>query len=206
MFDTFLQVNNFLMCKKIFALATIAFAALSVPVFGQQQSLNARIAGLSEDVSALRAEVSRLRVELEELRAENARLLELAEKKVDPEDSTSSKIASLRAEMKDLIATQKREIVSDTDAKIKSLAEMTNRALADLSRNVNNATIPGPVQTSKPKDFPDGGIEYTVKPGDTLSKIISRNRSKQNWVLYANPGMNPNRIQVGQKIFVPQKD
>lgn len=194
------------MCKKIFVLLAIIFVSFYIPVFGQQQSLNARIAGLSEDVAALRAEVSRLRIELEELRAENARLLELAEKKVAPQDSAASKIASLRAEMKNLIATQKREIVSDTDAKIKSLAEMTNRALSDLSRNVNNATIPGPVQTSKPKDFPDGGIEYTVKPGDTLSKIISRNRSKQSWVLYANPGMNPNRIRGGQKIFVPQKD
>lgn len=195
------------MFKKIFLLSIIGIVACGVPAWAQQ-STQAKIAGLSEDVAALRAEVSRLRIELEELRAENARLLELAEEKVNPKDETSAKIASLRAELKETISLQKREITNETDAKIKKLADMTNRAMADLSKGVNRAVAAAAESApiAKPKDFPSGGIEYTVKSGDTLGKIISRNGSKQDWVLYANPGLDPDKIHVGQKLFVPQKD
>ena len=85
---------------------------------------------------------------------------------------------------------------------------MTNRAMSDLSGSVNRAVaaaaVPAPVP--KPTDFPSGGIEYTVKAGDTLGKIIARHGSRQDWILYANPGLDPDKIYVGQKLFVPQKD
>ncbi len=193
---------------KIFLLAAIVFAAFSVPAFSQQIS-QAKLAGLLEDVAALRSEVARLRMELEELRAENARLFQLAEKKVNPGDETASKIASLRAELKEADAVQRREITAETNAKIEKLGKEVNRALVDLSQNVNQVSagddgVPAPV--AKPKDLPSAGIEYTVKQGDTLGKIISKNRSKLNWILYTNPDLNPNKIFPGQKIFVPQKD
>ncbi|MBQ8444942.1 MAG: LysM peptidoglycan-binding domain-containing protein [Opitutales bacterium] len=193
---------------KIFLLAAIVFAAFSVPAFSQQIS-QAKLAGLLEDVAALRGEVARLRMELEELRAENARLLQLAEKKVNPGDETASKIASLRAELKEADAVQRREITAETNAKIEKLGKEVNRALVDLSQNVNQVSTGGddvPAPVAKPKDLPSAGIEYTVKQGDTLGKIISKNRSKLNWILYTNPDLNPNKIFPGQKIFVPQKD
>ena len=193
---------------KIFLLAAIVFAAFSVPAFSQQIS-QAKLAGLLEDVAALRSEVARLRMELEELRAENARLLQLAEKKVNPGDETASKIASLRAELKEADAVQRREITAETNAKIEKLGKEVNRALVDLSQNVNQVSAGGddvPAPVAKPKDLPSAGIEYTVKQGDTLGKIISKNRSKLNWNLYTHPDLNPNKIFPGQKIFVPQKD
>lgn len=195
------------MFKKIFLFSVLGFSVFCVPAWAQQ-SVQSLVAGLSEDVAALRAEVGRLRIELDELRIENARLLQLAEEKVNPKDETTTKIAALRAELKEVIALQKREITNETDAKIKALADMTNRAMADLSKGVNRAVAASAetVSVSKPKDFPSGGIEYTVKSGDTLGKIISANGSKQNWILYANPGLNPDKIFVGQKIFVPQRD
>ena len=42
-----------------------------------------------------------------------------------------------------------------------------------------------------------------VQRGDTLSGICVRNRVKMSAVLAANPGLNPNRIRVGQKIAIP---
>lgn len=53
------------------------------------------------------------------------------------------------------------------------------------------------------------GYEYVVKPGDTLYAIIQAYREAGinvtlSDVLKANPGLNPNRLQVGQKIFIPQ--
>ena len=191
---------------KIFLLTAIVFAVFSVPAFSQQIS-QAKLAGLIEDVAALRSEVARLRMELEDLRAENARLLQLAEKKVNPGDEVSSKVASLRAEMREASAVQRREITAETDEKIKALGKEVNRALADLSRSVNSVAAGASAESgAKPKDCPESGIEYTVKPGDTLGKIISKNKSKQSWILYANPGLDPNKIFPGQTIFIPQKN
>ncbi|MGA4578356.1 LysM peptidoglycan-binding domain-containing protein [Limisphaera sp. VF-2] len=52
------------------------------------------------------------------------------------------------------------------------------------------------------------GYEYVVKPGDTLSAIVQAYREQGvnvtvTQVLKANPGLNPNRLLVGQKIFIP---
>ena len=42
-----------------------------------------------------------------------------------------------------------------------------------------------------------------VQRGDTLSAICARNHVKMSAVVAANPGLNPNRIRVGQKISLP---
>lgn len=203
------------MIRKIVPAVALAAAIFlpAVPAISQQQNPQAQLAGLSQDVAALRSEVARLRTELDELRAENARLLALAERKiVNPPDEVTPKIAALRAELKDFIAAQRRDSAAETDAKIKRLADMTNRAIEDLSKNINRvaanaaAQNSAPVPVTKPDDFPSGGIEYTVKSGDTLGKIISKNGSKKSWILYANPDLDPDKIFPGQKLFVPQKD
>lgn len=193
--------------KTAFALSALVFSTFTVSVSAQEIS-SARVAGLFEDVAALRSEVERLRTEVDELRAENARLLQLASKKIDPNDAFAAKINALRAEFNESLQTQRREMTTETDKKIAALAEMTNRALGDLSKNINrvSAEKSEPAPVAKPKDFPSSGIEYVVKNGDTLGKIIARNGSRKDWILYANPGLDPDKIFVGQKLFVPQKD
>lgn len=48
---------------------------------------------------------------------------------------------------------------------------------------------------------------YTVKSGDTLSKIAAKNQCTVNQILAANPSIkNPNLIYVGQKITIPSTD
>src|ERR1041385_6638152 len=47
-------------------------------------------------------------------------------------------------------------------------------------------------------------MTYTVKPGDTLSKIAMRNGVSLAQLLQANPQISdPNKIKVGQAINVP---
>jgi len=55
---------------------------------------------------------------------------------------------------------------------------------------------------------PQKGFEYTIEPNDTLSVIVQAYREKNikvtiDQILKANPGLNPNRLKVGQKIFIP---
>ena len=45
--------------------------------------------------------------------------------------------------------------------------------------------------------------EYVVKSGDTLFLISKRTNYRQAAILAANPGLNPKRLRVGQKIKMP---
>lgn len=52
------------------------------------------------------------------------------------------------------------------------------------------------------------GYEYTIAPGNTLTAIVKAYRAQGvkvtvDQVLKANPGLNPNNLIVGKKIFIP---
>lgn len=46
-------------------------------------------------------------------------------------------------------------------------------------------------------------LVYLVKQGDTLTKIASDHRVSLDSLLEANPNVNPNRMQIGQRIRIP---
>lgn len=48
-----------------------------------------------------------------------------------------------------------------------------------------------------------GNVVYTVKPGDQLFAVSRRYNVKMSAIEKANPGLNPNKIRVGQKITIP---
>ena len=63
----------------------------------------------------------------------------------------------------------------------------------------NSTTSPG---------GPENGHYYTIKEGDRLSDIVKAYRAQgvkvtTAQVLKANPGLDPNKLYVGKKIFIP---
>lgn len=54
-----------------------------------------------------------------------------------------------------------------------------------------------------PPSCPDGTI-YTIAVGDTLANIATRNRTSVEAIIRANPGLDPNRLFVGQQICIPR--
>ena len=48
-----------------------------------------------------------------------------------------------------------------------------------------------------------GGTPYAIRPGDTLFALASRFNTTVSAILAANPGINPNNLQVGQIICIP---
>ncbi|MCX7872111.1 MAG: LysM peptidoglycan-binding domain-containing protein [Verrucomicrobiae bacterium] len=82
--------------------------------------------------------------------------------------------------------------------------------LTKLGASLKNLhTTPPPSQ--KESSIPEKGYEYVIQPGDTLSKIIKAYNDAGIKVTLkqiqdANPGMNPNSLKVGQKIFIPAQN
>jgi LysM repeat protein len=51
----------------------------------------------------------------------------------------------------------------------------------------------------------DANGNYAVAPGDTLSKIAKKFAVRPDAVLAENPGLEPTKLKVGQKIKIPKK-
>lgn len=51
----------------------------------------------------------------------------------------------------------------------------------------------------------DANGNYTVAPGDTINKIAKKFATKPDTIEAENPGLNPTKLRVGQKIKIPRK-
>jgi LysM repeat protein len=91
---------------------------------------------------------------------------------------------------------------------------------ADLLKLGNTLAVPAPSHRKShdapPTDNPvpdktatsDKGFEHVIQPGDTLSVIVQGCRDKNikvtiDQILKANPGLKPEKLHPGQKIFIP---
>ena len=59
-------------------------------------------------------------------------------------------------------------------------------------------TIPGPGAGAG-----KGPTTYKIRPGDTLAAIAARNGLRLGDVVAANPGLDPDRVRVGQQVRIP---
>ena len=90
--------------------------------------------------------------------------------------------------------------------------EMIAKELRALGRTLST-TAKAPA--SRPAAAPDAasggsdrGYKYVVQQGDTLSVIVAAYRKENikvtvDQILAANPGLDPNRMRIGQEIFIP---
>jgi membrane-bound lytic murein transglycosylase D len=64
------------------------------------------------------------------------------------------------------------------------------------------APKPTPPKPATPKEE---YVYYTVKSGDSLSGIASKNKVSVDSIVKLNKGLTPNKIQIGQKIKIKKK-
>ncbi len=63
--------------------------------------------------------------------------------------------------------------------------------------------IPEPV-TPPPRECPEGTREYTIRRGDTLFSLARRHSTTVDAIIEANPGIDPDRLRIGQVICIPR--
>ena len=51
---------------------------------------------------------------------------------------------------------------------------------------------------------PSGSFSYTIKAGDTLYQLAKTYNTTVEAILAINPGINPNNLQIGQRICIPE--
>jgi LysM repeat protein len=86
-------------------------------------------------------------------------------------------------------------------------AETANNETTDNNEN-NNEVKNEPkneVKNTPPPTPKSTTTTYTVKSGDTLYKIADRKNISATSIKKANPNVNWNRLQIGQKIKIPSR-
>jgi len=152
--------------------------------------------------------------------AQQSKRIDALEREIsDLRDKVNTPVANDYATRDDLkrIADQ----ISEVDQKRKDDSDMIAKQIEGLAHAA--AITPTPVthssshqSTSSTGDVsgpdvsavPQNGYYYEIKPGDTLSLVVKAYRDKgvkvsSRLVLKANPGLDPNKLYVGKKIFIP---
>jgi LysM repeat protein len=138
--------------------------------------------------------------------------LSTLQKTVAAHDAEIPKIATLEGEV--------RATAAKADTDIKSLRTGIQTALTDVGTAIGeaNARIAKIEEAQKARAAApakggagvvtgtvDANGNYSVAPGDTLSKIAKKFAVRVDAIEAENPGLDPAKLKVGQKIRIPKK-
>lgn len=165
-----------------------------------EERLN-KLSGKIEDIiasqEALRKQVSDLSRELENVR-------ELASKPMG-NWATQENLDRVAKNVEEV--DRKRR--ADSELVQKQLEKLRELLLTPLPHTKSKPSPPPTEDHTSDKPVkPEEGVEYVVKPGETLSAIVQALREQkikvtQKQILDANPGLKPDLVKAGQKLFIP---
>lgn len=144
----------------------------------QQQALRTR---QTEDQLIQQESQRRLSGRIETLEMEISRI----SREVDSlRQSLDSRFASIEQKIEE----DKRQMISQLSAQMEKLIRQA-------------APAPAPASSSSGSAY---GYEHIVQPGETLSAIAKAYNVTTQAIISANKIKNPNRLSVGQKLFIPE--
>jgi LysM repeat protein len=221
------------MKRKAAVAVLIAAGALLVPGLSAQnpvadaerqqheeryQNLSKRMELLEESIAAHQKTVQSLTDEVRKLKDE-----------LDRSRSRSEGAASQDSlkRLQDAIVEVDKKRQADGERIARSFEDLRKLILKESSRPVATpgVTPAGSGGTRVPRGTPGGattpgrptapppptgdGYHYSIKSGDTLSSLVKALRAEghkvtEKMVMDANPGVNWNRLRIGQQIFIPK--
>jgi len=148
------------------------------------------------------------------LDAQNKRLDALEKKINDLSDKLGQSGGGSVAGADDLkkLAEQVQEIdkkrQDDNEAVLKELEKLDKALGVTPSNRKTTATTSTAGTNNATGGTPQKGYEYSIQEKDTLAAIAKAYRTQgvkvtTAQIIAANPGLNPNNLKVGQKIFIP---
>jgi nucleoid-associated protein YgaU len=160
--------------------------------------LNGKIEDLIAGQEAQRKLISELRKEIESLREQQSKPTGNYAGQEDLKRLAESVKEVDRKRMEDNEKTR-----SDLRAELLKIGD----AVKALGSGKKNQTRSQSTEIEPPKRD-EKGFEYTIKSGDTLSTIVKAYKEQNikittDQILKANPGLQPEKMKVGQKIFIP---
>ena len=186
--------------KRVLILLAVLVGISTFPLRAQDAALEERIKQLNGYVQDL----------LEDKANQKRQIEALAKELQSLRDQLQNQPKGNYASQEDLRALAKQ--VQDIEDKRRSDVELILKQLEKIAKTPAGRTSPPKTnaENARPTDgLPDKAIEHVIASGDTLSTIASAyNKEKglkltTGLILKANPGLDANKLKVGQKIMIP---
>ncbi len=152
----------------------------------RQARLEGRFQSLELENQQLRAEIERLRQQMAGSAEDRARLAQI--------DDLARRVRDIEARRE----KDRQEIIDTLSKKIADLVGRSGGAGATSSSTGRKPATGGGTSSSK------YGYEHIVKSGEALSAIASAYGVSVKAILDANGLTDPNKLRVGQKLFIPE--
>ena len=147
--------------------------------------LQEKVEHLAARVDAMETEVECIQQELQQQAAANSA----------DRSRTAAAFEQRVADLEKTLARLEKERAADRQAIIDQLS----RKIAELLRKSGSA--PTGRRVNRGSDY---GYEHVVKAGETLSEIAAAYGVTVRSIVEANDIPNPDRLRVGQKLFIPE--
>jgi LysM repeat protein len=189
-----------------FMLLTLSIAFTNPPARGQDAATEEKLNKLSGQIEDLLAARVADQKKMAEMSREIESLRELASK---PTGNYASQDDMKR--LAEVVKEIDRKRMEDYD-KIQAQMVKIGKVVAATPAPVRKATAPvtksTDTNTNDKAASTEKGYEHVVQSGDTLSAIVQAYREKNikvtaDQILKANPGLKPNALRPGQKIWIP---
>lgn len=184
--------------KRIFLFLAIGLLAAPAISHAQDAATEERLNKLSARIDVLLEAKDAQDKRIEDLaRAVNA--LQQQINKPSPNYASQEDLKNLADKIREV--DQKRQ--DDNEQILKSIKS----ELKKLPLSMPSAPS-RPTTTATSTAVPDKGYEYVIQSGDTISAVVSAYRDQgikvtTEQIVNANPGLKPEKLRVGQKIFIP---
>jgi Skp family chaperone for outer membrane proteins len=162
--------------------------------------MSAKIEDLENTIQTYNQQFQKMEAEIHRLRDDIAKLRD------GSRDSTG------KSDIVEQIKAVDRARLADQENVMKEFARLRKELLGSLnnggggsskpSKSKEMASAPAPTPTT------EKGLEYSIREGDTLSKLVLALKKQgvnvtQKQIEQANPKVNWNALKIGQKIFIP---
>lgn len=165
----------------------------------------------AQDVAALEERVKQLNGYVQDLledKANQRKQIEALAREVQAlRDQQSNQPKGNYASQEDLRALAKQ--VQEIEDNRKNDREVILKQIEKLAKAPVREIPSRPPPSRSGADLPDKAAEHTIAAGDTLSTIAAAYSKEMNakittdLIIKANPGLDPLKLKVGQKVLVP---
>lgn len=142
--------------------------------------------------------------------------LTAVQKNVTAHDAEIAKIATLETEVR-TTATNADNAVKGLRSGVQTALDQVGTTLTGMGERLTKveeaqkarAAAPAPKSGGGAAAAPTGVVDaqgnYTIAPGDTLAKVARKFGTKLDSIEAENPGLDPTKLKVGQKIKIPRR-
>lgn len=127
----------------------------------------------------------------------------------------AGKITSIESNLSTVSGAIEKD-VADVKRSMRSLAMQAGTALKKVEAIEERGVAAAPARSPEPSvstptskgdsSAPTSSTTHTIASGDTYGKLSTKYKVSVNDLLDANPGVDPRRLRIGQKILIPSAE